>query len=66
MTFKNLALPFITSFCLLAFSYFSVQIGSSALGFIILALSLLVAAGIHNFNVSTAKETTPYSTEVKS
>ncbi|KZX01607.1 hypothetical protein JL49_04405 [Pseudoalteromonas luteoviolacea] len=66
MTFKNLALPFITSFCLLAFSYFSVQIGTSAVGFTVLALSLLVAAVIHNFKASTARRSTSCTAEVKS
>ncbi|KZN28977.1 hypothetical protein N480_09420 [Pseudoalteromonas luteoviolacea S2607] len=66
MTFKNLALPLITSFCLLAFSYFSMQIGTSAVGFAVVALCLFVLALIHNFKASTVKRSTPYAAEVKS
>ncbi|MCF2856685.1 hypothetical protein L1286_04340 [Pseudoalteromonas sp. SMS1] len=66
MTCKSLALPLITSLCLFAFSYFSVVIGASAVGFVVLALSLFGGAVLFGYKSSLSKHTATYTSEAKS
>ncbi|WP_155732621.1 hypothetical protein [Pseudoalteromonas luteoviolacea] len=66
MKFKSLVLPLITSLCLLAFSYFSLVIGTSAVGFVILAVVLSITALLFSYKSSFSKHPAAYSTEAKS